>query len=90
MKSFTKVLIIASAASLAAATPAPQLGGLPSLPVCLTGELAGLLPSGLNLVACTAGETCTDPSVLLASVPILGSILGGILGELPVGVGLCA
>ncbi|KAL5522150.1 hypothetical protein ACEPAF_2007 [Sanghuangporus sanghuang] len=88
MKSLTKVLIIASAASLAVATPAPQLSGLPSLPLCLTGDLTSALPTGLNLVVCSAGETCTDPSTLLASVPILGSILGGILSELPAGVGV--
>ncbi|KAL5480342.1 hypothetical protein ACEPAI_1612 [Sanghuangporus weigelae] len=88
MKSFTKVLIISSAASLAAATPAPQLGGLPSLPLCLTGDLTSSLPAGLDLVACSAGQTCTDPSILLASIPILGGILGGILGDLPAGVGV--
>ncbi|KAL5500976.1 hypothetical protein ACEPAH_9363 [Sanghuangporus vaninii] len=88
MNSLTKVLIIASAASLAIATPAPQLGDLPSLPVCLTGDLTSVLPAGLDLVACSAGEACTDPSVILASIPILGSILGGILSELPAGVGV--
>ncbi|EJD00483.1 uncharacterized protein FOMMEDRAFT_169920 [Fomitiporia mediterranea MF3/22] len=85
---FFKLSVIAAITTLAAATPSPQLGGLPSLPVCLTGgTLTGVLPAGLNLVSCASGETCEPMSTVLTAVPILGSILGGVVDELPVGVG---
>ena len=88
MKTFAKALIVASAASLAVATPAPQLGGLPALPVCLTGDLTSSLPAGLIPTTCTGGQACTDITTLLDTLPFLGIILGGLVNSLPAGVGV--
>ncbi|EJD00482.1 uncharacterized protein FOMMEDRAFT_159184 [Fomitiporia mediterranea MF3/22] len=84
---FFKLSVLVAITTLAAATPVPQLGGLPSLPVCLTGGLTESLPLGLNILDCAAGQTCQSAAALLDAVPILGSILGGLLSDLPVGVG---
>ena len=72
MKSFTALVSLAIVA-IVAASPAPveerQLSGIPSV-VCLTGPLAGVLPSGISVVSCDTGETCTA-----LDIPIVGSLL---------------
>ncbi|KAL5504773.1 hypothetical protein ACEPAH_7436 [Sanghuangporus vaninii] len=83
MQFFNKIAIVAMLAAFVAATPITetdkrQLGDiLPSI-VCLMGPLASAVPSGMSIVACATGETCTA-----LDIPIIG-------GLLPIGVSLAA
>ena len=77
MFSFHNLIITVALAAFVSATPgaeiyARQLGDIPSS-VCLTGGILPVpLPSGVSVVECSAGETCT---------PIAG------ISVLPIGVG---